>query len=145
MHSRAQGSDADSTVPLYLPFTHWQLAEPVTLLKLCSRQDAHGSLLYPSLNVPLGHSVKEAANTYQSTHSACIAYHISPNQIQSRTVMVVDGFVYNTSEPSSCTPVQDCVQLQPHSVYSIQCTPAEPVIGLVECCHSAHTTTTYCP
>ena len=74
MHSRAHGSDADSTVPLYLPFTHWQLAEPVTLAKLCSGQDEHPSLLYPSLNVPLGHSVKEAASTYHSTHCAGIVY-----------------------------------------------------------------------
>ena len=74
MHSRAHGSDADSTVPLYLPSTHWQLVEPVTLVKLCSGQDAHGSLLCPSLNVPLGHSVKGEANTYHSKHSASIAY-----------------------------------------------------------------------
>ena len=64
MHSQAQGSDADSTVPLYLPSTHWQLVEPVTVVKLCSGQDAHGSLLYPSLNVPLGHSVKGEAKTH---------------------------------------------------------------------------------
>ena len=54
-HSQAQGSDA--VVPLYLPSTHWQLADPVTL-----RQGAHGSLLYPSLNVPLGHSVQYNIN-----------------------------------------------------------------------------------
>ena len=74
MHSQAHGSDADSTVPLYLPSTHWQLVEPVTVVKLCSGQDAHGSMLCPSLNVPLGHSVKGEANTYHSKHSASIAY-----------------------------------------------------------------------
>ncbi len=73
-HSQAQGSDADSVVPLYHPSTHWQLADPVTLVKLYSGQDAHGSLLYPSLNVPLGHSVKEAANTIQH---AVLALHIT--------------------------------------------------------------------
>ena len=57
-HSQAQGSDADSVVPLYLPSTHWQLADPVALVKLYSGQDAHASLLCPSLNVPLGHSVQ---------------------------------------------------------------------------------------
>ena len=74
MHSQAHGSDADSTVPLYLPSTHWQLVEPVTLVKLCSGQDAHRSLLCPSLNVPLGHSVKGEPNTYHSKHSTSIAY-----------------------------------------------------------------------
>ena len=120
MHSRAHGRDADSTVPLYLLFMHWQLAEPVTLVKLCSGQDAHGSLLYPSLNVPLGHSMKEAANTYQSTHSACIAYHISPNQIQSRTVMVVDGFVQLTI-PLSLAVVHLCKTVCScnHTVYTV--------------------------
>ena len=122
MHSRAQGSDADSVVPLYLPSTHWQLADPITLVKLYSGQDAHGSLLCPPLNVPLGHSVKGETNTYHSTHCASIAYHISPNQIQSRTVDAFKGLIQSglqhLFEPSSCTPVQDCVQLQPHSVYS---------------------------
>ena len=84
MHSRAQGSDADSTVPLYLPSTHWQLVEPVTVVKLCSGQDAHGSLLCPSLNVPLGHSVKGEANTYHSKHSASIAYSGLQNGCRNR-------------------------------------------------------------
>ena len=74
MHSRAHGSDADSTVPLYLPSTHWQLVEPVTLVKLCSGQDAHGSLLCPSLNVSLGHSVKGEANT--TIQNILLALHI---------------------------------------------------------------------
>ena len=58
MHSQAHGSDTDSVVPLYRPSTHWQLAEPVMLVKLYSGQGAHASLPYPSLNVPSGHSVR---------------------------------------------------------------------------------------
>ena len=121
MHSRAHGSDADSVVPLYLPSTHWQLADPVALVKLCSGQDAHGSLLCPSLNVPLGHSVKEAANTYHSTCYASIAYHISPNQIQSRTVKCFRWFrpAYKTSLSLAAVHLCKIVCSCNHTVYTV--------------------------
>ena len=98
MHSRAQGSDADSTVPLYLPSTHWQLVEPVTVVKLCSGQDAHGSLLCPSLNVPLGHSVKGEANTYHSKQSASL--HTAVCKMVVATVSIYSQLTRLTSELS---------------------------------------------
>ena len=74
MHSQAHGSDADSVVPLYRLSTHWQLGEPVVLAKLYSGQDTHASFLYPSLNVPAGHSVRRENKTHTSKESIIKLY-----------------------------------------------------------------------
>ena len=145
-HSQAQGSDAASVVPLYLPSTHWQLADPALLVKLCSGQDAHGSLLYPSLNVPLGHSVKRETSTYHSAHSTGIAHQSAQIKFKvGQKMLSVVWFnpAYNTSLRLEVVHLYKVCAAA--ATQCIQCIPAEPVIGLVECCHSAHTTTTHCP